>query len=57
MARIIQPLVIVSVAVVFQGMAWPVLAKFAVVGSLSIVVMYAAAGTMRLSPPVRRALG
>lgn len=56
-AYIIQPLVIVALAVLFRGAAWPALGKFAVVGPLSVVVIYAAARALRQIPPVRRVVG
>jgi len=56
-AYIIQPLVLVPAAVLFQGTSWPVLDKFALVASLTILATYTVARGLRLIPPVRAALG
>jgi glucan biosynthesis protein C len=56
-AYIIQPLVLVPAAILFQGTSWPVLDKFALVASLAIVTTYTLARGLRLISPVRAALG
>ncbi len=56
-AYIIQPLVLVPLAILFRSAAWPALVKFGVVGLLTVVVAYAVARGLRLIPPVRAALG
>ncbi len=56
-AYIIQPLVIVPAAILFQGADWPVLVKFALVAPLAVAATYAAARALRFIRPIRTATG
>ncbi len=56
-AYMIQPVVIVSLSLLFQHVAWSPFGKFAAVGALSIVIIYAAARALRLMAPVRYLVG
>lgn len=57
LAYIIQPLIIVPAALALHGLAWPALAKFLAVGSVSVITIYLAARLLRLIPGVRRVVG
>lgn len=57
LAYIIQPLILVPAALAFRGLAWPALAKFLVVGAISVAGIYLAARLLRLASPVRRVVG
>jgi glucans biosynthesis protein C len=55
-AYIIQPLVLVPLAIGLQASPWPAVAKFALVSVLAVAVTYTMARALRLLPPVRKAL-
>ncbi|MEJ2668250.1 MAG: acyltransferase family protein [Deinococcales bacterium] len=57
LAYIIQPLIIVSAALAFTGLAWPALIKLLVVGTISVTAIYVVARVLRLVPVVRNVVG
>lgn len=56
-AYILQPLVLVPLGILFHGVPWPAIAKWAVVGPTTVVVTYGLARAVRWVGPVRWVVG